>query len=176
MNVLDRNDESVRWQPHWSVPEGDGSNAESSQMILAVSYDDFLLLSDAKRGIKSLSVQDLFLGIDRLSSYGYIPEVFEAEIIHRFMEPIIFLPMAILIIIIGWRFRAIKRSRFMVFPMIAILPVVFSGVTVFARNIAQTIGTSLILTMSFVAAFIVFFAINFVFFVVVLIVLAGQHG
>jgi hypothetical protein len=172
MNVLDRNDETVSWQPVWSGPQ----TQNSSQVILNVSYEDFLLLSDAKRSFASLSVQDLFMGIDRLSSYGYIPEIFEAEILNRFMEPITFLPVAMLIIIIGWRFRAIKRPRFMIFPMIGVLPVVFNGLTAFYRNIAHIIGTSLILSMSFSGAFLVFLAINSVCFIIVLIILAGQHG
>jgi hypothetical protein len=175
MNVLDRNDETIRWQPHWSISETNDIS-ESSQMILNVSYDDFLLLSDAKKGLRTLSVKNLFLGIDRLGAYGYIPEIFEAEILNRFIEPMSFLPAAIFIIIIGWRFRAIKRPRYIMFPMIAVLPVVFNGVTAFYRNIAHTFGTSLILSMNFTGALLVFFAVNFVIFILVLIILAGQHG
>jgi hypothetical protein len=172
MNVLDRNDETVRWQPTWSGPE----SLNSVQMILNVSYEDFLLLSDAEKGLGALPVQSLFQGIDRLSTYGYIPEIFEAEILNRFTEPVSFLPMAILIIIIGWRYRAIKRPRYIILPMIGVLPVVFNGLTAFYRNIVHTLGTSLILTMSFSSALVVYVAISFVFFVLVLIILAGQHG
>jgi hypothetical protein len=172
MNVLDRNDENVHWQPEWSGPE----SPNTSQLILDVSYEDFLLLSDAKRNLASLPVHNVFLGMDRLSSYGYIPEIFEAEILNRFMEPISFLPMALLIIIIGWRFRAIKRPRYIIFPMIAVLPIVFNALTAFYRSIVHTFGTGLILSMSFTAALFVFFAFSFVCFIVVLIILAGQHG
>jgi hypothetical protein len=172
MNVLDRNDETAGWQPSWSGP----LPQQSTQMMLDVSYEDFILLSDAERGLAGLSVQNLFLGIDRLSSYGYIPEIFEAEILNRFTEPLSFLPAAILIIIIGWRFRAIKRPRYIMIPMIAVLPVVFNGLTAFYRNISHMIGTTLILNMSFTGALLVFLGMSFVFFVIVLIILAGQHG
>jgi hypothetical protein len=60
--------------------------------------------------------------------------------------------------------------------MVAVLPVVFGGLTAFYRSVAHTIGTSLILSMTFSSAMFVFFAINAVFFVLVLIILAGQHG
>ncbi len=176
MHVLDRNDETIRWLPRWSRPESANGNAAGTQVMLNVSYEDFLLLSNAERGINSLSLRNLFQGIDQLSSYGYIPEVFEAEILNRFMEPMSYLPLAVLIIIIGWRFRAIKRPRYIIFPMIGMLPVVFSGLTAFSRNIVHTIGTSLILSMSFTGAFLVFFAVNFVCFIFALIMLAGQHG
>ncbi len=172
MNVLDRNDKNSEWKPVWSGPE----RTNNTQIIMDVSYDDFLLLSNARRGLDGLSVQNLFQGISRLGSYGYIPEIFEAEILDRFAEPIVFLPMAILAIIIGWRFRAIKRTRYMIIPMIGILPVVFNGVVAFYRSVAHTIGVSLILNMSFMAAMTAFFAINFIFFILVLIILAGQHG
>lgn len=172
MNVLDRNDENTRWQPQWSGAE----SVNSVQMILDLSFEDFLLLSNAKRGVGSLSVHNLFEGIGRLSAYGYIPEIFEAEILNRFMEPLFFLPMAILSIVIGWRFRAIKKPRYIILPMIGVLPVVFNEVTAFYRSIAHTIGTSLILSMSFTGALLVFFAFNFVYFIIVLIILAGQRG
>ena len=172
MNALDRNDKHAGLIPESTGPE----KPAGSQLILDVTYDDFLVLSQVRRGLEGLSVQDLFEGIQRLGAYGYIPEVFEAEILNRFAEPIIFLPMAILVIILGWRFRAIKRPRYMIIPMTAVLPVVFAGVTAFYRSVTNTVGISLVLSMGFTAALLTFFGISFVFFVIVLIVLAGQHA
>ncbi|GHV91148.1 hypothetical protein AGMMS50268_16510 [Spirochaetia bacterium] len=116
MRALDRYDKNKRWEPTWIFPESAPIAAAASersiigdtQIILDMSYENFFLLSSVKRGVDNLSIGELFTAAKNLGPYGYIPQVFESEAIYRLCEPLIFLPVAILVIVIGWRFRAKK--------------------------------------------------------------------
>ncbi|GHV61878.1 hypothetical protein AGMMS49587_07170 [Spirochaetia bacterium] len=169
MRALDRYDKTKRWEPVWESPAGD------TQIILDMNYENFLLLSRVKRGVDNLSVGELFTAAKNLGPYGYIPQVFEAEAIYRLCEPLIFLPIAIFTIIIGWRYRAKKRPRYIAVPMLFVLPLVFNGLVHFYRHILNTLGTWTVLSLGFSSATVIFPVGIGVLFVISLISLAFQH-
>ncbi|MDR1428861.1 MAG: hypothetical protein LBI85_01105 [Spirochaetaceae bacterium] len=177
LRTLDRENKERRWEP---VREGQAGTADeepgSAQLVLDITYDDFLLAAEARRGLEHLSIGDLLDGAKSLGTRGHIPELFQAEVLHRLGEPLLFLPFAITAIIAGWRFRAQKRPRYMGIPMIAIIPLVFAALFAALRVLVHNAGSFLVLTLSFVPALAVFSAALLVFFIVSLIVLAGQHG
>ncbi|GHT69605.1 hypothetical protein FACS1894110_19390 [Spirochaetia bacterium] len=174
MRALDRYDKNKRWEPTWEFPEG--KPAGDTELILDMSYEDFLLLSRVKRGTDNLSIMELFSAAKNLGPYGYIPQVFESEAIYRLCEPLIFLPMAIFIIIIGWRYRAKKRPRYIAVPMLFVLPLVFNGLVHFYRYILNTLGIWATLSLGFSSAVAIFAAGIGVLFVISLISLASQQG
>jgi hypothetical protein len=181
MRTLDRYDKDKRWEPVWTGPEGDSPAAERSiigdaQIILDLDYDNFLLLSRVKRGVDNLSVAELFTAAQNLEPYGYIPQVFQAEVIYRLCEPLFFLPMAMLSIIIGWRYRPRKLPKYIIIPMLFILPLVFNGAVHLYRSILNTLGIWTILSLGFPAALLIFTIGVGVLFVLSLIILAAQHG
>ncbi|MDR1109071.1 MAG: hypothetical protein LBL19_08560, partial [Spirochaetaceae bacterium] len=116
MLALERQDENVQWKPVWTgdlLPEP-GIN----EAIVDMSYETFSLITRINRGTEHLFLGELFDAAKNLENYGYIPQVFEAEILRRVSNPLILLPVTILVIIAGWRFRAKKQPRHVVLPML----------------------------------------------------------
>ena len=174
LRSLDRTDKNRRWEP---VVRSPGQNAPSSiQITLPVSWENFLLLSNIHRGLSSLSPADLKRAAENLGSCGYQAQVFETELIRRFAEPLLLLPLGIFAIVIGWRYRALKRSRYMGILMLGILPLVFNGAVNLCRGWVYNLGILAVVSLGFTAAAVIFAAGITVLLVLFLIMLAAQHG
>jgi hypothetical protein len=171
MQALDRHDSAKRWGPSWS-----GGPPESSRLILELSYENFLLLIRASRGLNNLFIGQLWSAAGSLGNYGYIPEVFQAEIINRLGKPLFFLPLAVIALILGWRFRARKRPRYLFIPMLALLPLVFNGIVQFCGAFLDTLGIWAVVYMGFTAALAAFIGGIAALFVLLLIILAAQRS
>ena len=169
MRALDRYDQNLRWEPEWSLGRGD------ARIILGISYEDLLLLSLVRRGLPNLQLSELLTSSNILGSMGNVPQVFQAEILNR-LGALFFLPMAILSIVIGWRFRAKSKPRYFFILMLPVLPVVFHVIVLLYRTVLNTLGIWLVLSLGFGTAFIVFIAALVLSFFLSLILLAAQHG
>ncbi|MDR0583313.1 MAG: hypothetical protein LBG57_03050 [Treponema sp.] len=178
MRALDRHDRNLRWEPEWSLGGVSTGTAQSggAQITLDLSYETFLLLSKIRQGLSNLQIGELFSASKIIGEAGYIPQVFEAEILNRLGTPLFFLPMSIIAIIIGWRLRAKNRVRYLFIPLLPVLPVVFNGIAHLYQSVLNTLGIWLILALGFSMALVVFIAVLSVSFVISLIVLAAQHG
>jgi hypothetical protein len=174
LRALDRNDSSIWYEPVWSgTPPADLGDA---QIALDITYENFLLLSKARRRVDSLFMSDLFAMGNNFEAYGYIPQVFQHEILRRIIEPLMLLPLGVAAIIIGWRFRAKKRPKFLGVPMLVILPLVFNWIVHVIRSLTNTLGLWLLLSLGFTIA-VAAFVIGILFlFIIALIVLAAQYG
>jgi len=174
MRALDRYDGGLRWEPKTlSFSEAAPSAA---QLTLNIAWDDFRLLSDISRGNGLLSPADLVRLSGFGSDYGYLPQIFQAELINRFADPVLFLPLLILVLAMAWRFRAMKKPRYIWFPMLGILPVVFNGLFNFVINCFNNIAVWAVVSLGFSAAIIAFAAGALILFLLSLIILAAQHG
>jgi hypothetical protein len=174
MRALDRIDKTKRWEPE---AQGMGQRApESAQITLGIKWDDFLLLSEIRRGPDFLSIGELHLAARSLGNRGYLSKVFEAELIQRFAEPVFLLPISIFAIIIGWRFRSLRRSRYLRIPMLGILPLVFAGFTHFYRGCFNNLGIWAVVSLGFSNAVILFSAGALILLIFSLVILAAQHG
>jgi hypothetical protein len=174
MRALDRYDRDKRWEPlltGTAIPPGD-----TTQLILDLSYEDFLVLSRLRRGLDNLDLGDLFIAEKKLGAYGYIPQVFQGEIIYRFCEPVFFLPITIFALLIGWRFRAKTRPRYMGLPMLAVLPLVFYGVVHFYRSCLNNLAVWAAVSFGFSAALALFISGTVFLFTLSLILLSAQHS
>jgi lipopolysaccharide export LptBFGC system permease protein LptF len=173
-HALDREDETKQWEP---VKEGLGENPPlGATLTLNLSWNDFILLSDIRRGTENLPVNQLFEASRVAGNFGYIPQVFEAELIRRFAQPIFFLPFAVLALVVGWRYRAQKRPRYIAVPMMALLPLVFNGAVHFAGSFLNNAGIWAVITLGLTGAIVGFAAGAFLFLIISLIILAAQHG
>ncbi|MDR1025724.1 MAG: hypothetical protein LBL56_08350 [Treponema sp.] len=164
------------------------SSIGDNQIMLDLSFESFILLCNTWRGLgvpigstrvsplDGFSLGDLFAAAQSLSPYGYVPQVFEAEIIYRLCEPLFFLPAAVIIIIMGWRFRALSRARFVFVPMLFILPLVFNGLVYFYRQVFNILGIFSLLNLGFSATLIIYALAAGILFVLSLIVFAAQHS
>ena len=169
MRALDRNDRNLRWEPEWLFGSGD------TRILLGLSYDNFLLLSLARQGLPNLQIDELLASSKILGSAGHVPQIYQAEVLNR-LGALFFLPMAVIAIAVGWRFRARSKPRYFFILMFPILPVVFNGAVFLYRTVLNTLGIWLVLSLGFGTALIVFIAALVVFFFLSLILLAAQHG
>jgi hypothetical protein len=176
MRALDRRNRDLRWEPEWGLGAENVRRPGDAQITLDVSYETFLFLSQIRQGLSGLRVMELFSASQMAGAAGYVPQVFEAEILNRLGAALFLLPMSIIAIIIGWRFRAKSRVRYLFAPLLFLLPVVFNGLAHLYRNLLNTLGIWLILALGFYGALGVFIAIIVAAFIVSLIVLAAQHG
>jgi hypothetical protein len=172
--ALDRVDKDLRWEP---IVQGMGEAPPEGPLLnLNLAWKDFLLLVDLRRGVDNLPVQDLIGAANAVGNFGHLPQIFQAEFIHRIARLILFLPLAIFILILGWRYRAMKRPRYWAYLMMGILPVVMHGLVQFARSWVNNIGIWSVITLGFSGAIIAFAAGSFVLLVLSLIILAAQNG
>jgi hypothetical protein len=84
--------------------------------------------------------------------------------------------MAILVIVIGWRYRTKARPRYLFFLLLPVLPVVFNGFVFFYRNLLNTVGIWLVISLGFASALTIFIAALAVILFISLIILSAQHG
>jgi len=175
MRSLDRHDRTKRWEPEWDGQNRTAYNPETAQITLNISYETFLMLSEMRQRLPSLYINSLFTAAKMAGETGYIAEVFQAEILNRLGACLFFLPMAVIVIIVGWNFRARHHPRYLFALAIPVLPLVFNGLTFLYRTIFNTIGISLIVNFGFSAALTALIVILSVSFVLSLIALAAQH-
>jgi hypothetical protein len=171
---LDRNDEKVRWEPVWSL--GKAPDSISNRVLLAVSWDEFILTTRARKGIELLSVPDLNRGAKLLGQDGFITEAFRAEIIRRIAEPFAFLALSILFLTIGWRMRSPRGAGWLGYVMLALLPFAVNLVVQAYRFLTSTsaLAFTLLLPFGWAVAAILGFHILMLF--IALVFLAGQRG
>jgi len=174
LRALDRLDTNRRWEP---VTWGMGQSApETAQIALTVSWDDFILLSEIRRGISTLSPAELKRAAENLEAYGNKPAVFYVELLRRFTEPLLLLPLGVLAIILGWRYRALKRPRYMAYLMLCAMPLIFSAAINLSRSWINGLAILAVASVGFTVAAVFFAAGIMVLLVSFLIILAAQHG
>ncbi|MCL2765658.1 MAG: hypothetical protein FWD40_10325 [Treponema sp.] len=170
-HALDRYDKDYFYEGQWLL-----GNPPAGGLILDISYEDFLLVSHVRHGLANLQIDELFSAANRLNNAGYVNQIFQAEILNRFGTALFFLPMAIIIIVIGWRYRAKKKPRYFFVLLLPVLPVVFHGFTFLYRSVLNTIGIWLVLSAGFTAALIVYIFTLAVTLFISLIALSAQHS
>ena len=174
MHALDRLDGSHSWSVETS---SFGAAAPSNtQLSLNLGWDEFILLSGISRGYQNLGPAQLMAISGLGSGYGYLPQIYETEIISRFAEPLLFLPILVLVLALGWRLRAVNRPRYIWLPMLGIFPLVFNGMFQFIRNLLGNIALWAVISAGFTASIFAFSAGILVMLFLSLIVLSAQHG
>jgi hypothetical protein len=176
MRALDRHDSTKRWEPEWDAQGEISYYPATAQITLNIDYETFVTISEMRQRLPSLQFGELFTAAKLAGDTGYIPQVFEAEILNRLGTSLFFLPMSVIAIIIGWYFRARHRPRYFFVLLLPILPLVFNAMAYLYRAVLNTVGISLILSLGFSLALPVFIAILSFAFILSLILLAAQHG
>jgi hypothetical protein len=174
MRALDRHDRGKRWEPVWSGSQGSGIG--DAQILLDLSYEEYLLLSRVRRGVDNLYMGELFTAAETLGSFGHIPQVFQAEIVRRIAEPALFLSLSITAIAAGWRLRAKKRPRYLGIPMLGILPLALNGLVHLFRALVSLLALGSVISLGFSPAIAIILGGGILLFFLSLILLAAQHG
>jgi uncharacterized membrane protein len=170
MHALDRFDKDSNYESEWLFGE-----ERPGGILLDISYEDLLLFSHIRQGLSNLQINELFSASGKVETAGYIPQIFQAEILNRIGSVLFFLPMAVFSVVIGWRYRAKKRPRYIFAMMLLILPVVLHGLVFLYRSVINTLGIWLVLSIGFTPALVVFIAAMTVMMFISLITLAAQH-
>jgi len=175
LRALDRHDRTKRWEPEWTAQNNTVYHPQMAQVTLDIDYETFLMLPQMRQGLPSLDINALFAASSIAGETGYIPEVFEAEVINRLGSCLFFLPMAVLAIIIGWRYRAKQRPRYFFVLLLPVLPVVFNGMVYLYRIVLNSVGISLVINLGFSLALTALIVILALSFFISLILLAAQR-
>jgi len=170
-HALDREHQEKGFEGEWLIGE-----KSAGGILLDVSYDIFLLVTQVRHGLTNLQVNELYQASKKLESTGYISRIFQAEILNRLGTVIFFLPLAIFTIIIAWRYRAKTKPRYLFVLLLPILPIVFHCMVFLYRSVFNTLGIWLVITFGFIPAFIIFIAAFTVLLVISLISLAAQRS
>jgi len=170
-HALDRYDKNHNYRSEWFI-----GSEPAGGIVLNVKFEDFLLLSGVRRGLSNLQIIELYNASKKLGDSGYIKQIFEAEILNRLGSALFFLPAAVFVIIIAWRYRAREKPRYLFILLLPVLPVVFHGFVYLYRVVFNTLGVWLVLTAGFTAAIIVFLVTLAVTLLISLIALSAQHS
>jgi hypothetical protein len=171
MHALDRMNKDKYYDSEWLI--GDKT---VGGIFLDISYEDLLLLSYVRRGLHNLQIDELYLAASKFDKAGYVYQIFQAEILNRLSTILFFLPMAVFIIALGWRYRIISKPRYIFVLMLPVLPVVFHSFVYLYRSVFNTVGIWLVLSVGFVPSLIVYIVVMALALFISLITLAAQHN
>jgi hypothetical protein len=172
LQAFNRDYEQMRWGPVWY---GDPpQDAPVNQFVLAISYENFLLSSVASRNLDGFFLRDIWSIASNLPAYGYVPEVYLTQVINKIMEPMLFLPLMMFSLTLGWAFRGKKHLSFSVYPMFILLPIVLNELILMFRGVSEILCAFAVLTFGFTATLLLSFATVFALFVMSVVILAFQ--
>jgi hypothetical protein len=174
MRAVDRTDPAVFQEPEWSVMEN--SINTGAQIFLNLPYEDFLLAAAAANSIKGFFLYDLWTGAATLGSMGYIPQIFYTEIIRAVYTPLLFLPLCIFALIIGWKYRSKRKVPYALPPMFFILPLVFQTIVLVIDRIFNLVSIWTVLSFGFTRAAIICVSSAAALFLLTLFLLAAQRS
>jgi hypothetical protein len=170
-HALDRYDQNNNFEGEWLL----GSSTPGG-ILLDISYEDLLLLSYIRRGLTNLQIDELHFAAGKVGNAGYVYQIFHAEILNRLGSALFFLPLAIFIIVLSWRYRIKSKPRYIFVLMLPVLPVVFNGLVFLYRSVFNTVGIWLVLSIGFAAALAVYIVILALSLFISLIILSAQHS
>ncbi|MDR2491424.1 MAG: hypothetical protein LBD20_08500 [Spirochaetaceae bacterium] len=174
LRAIDRGNSAVHWLPLWTGGENKIDGA--SQLLLDITYEDFLLAASGRRTIETYYLANFSAAASRLAPYGYVQEIFQTEIIRIISEPLMFLPLAIFSIIVGIRYRSRNRPRFSAIPMMIILPLVFDAVFLLILGTLEKFYTMAVIAAGMTAAAVCAISLIVLLIIASFLTLAAQHG
>jgi len=170
-NALDRKNKDKGYESEWHL-----GSSDTGAIFLDLSYEELMLISNVRHGLANLKMNELFDASKELDNAGYVYQIFQAEILNRLGSALFFLPIAIFVIVIAWRYRAKTKPRYLFVLLLPILPIVFHGFVHLYRSVFNTMGIWLVLSIGFSAALAVYIVTLAAALFVSLIVLAAQHS
>jgi hypothetical protein len=174
LQAINRNYEQINWGPSWTgTPPG---GTPKTQLVLAISYEDFLLASLAGRPLDGFFLSDIWALASRMENYGYVPEVYQAEIINSVVQPLLFLPLMMFSLTIGWILRCKNHRSFSILPMFILMPVILTALINLLRDIVSNSCVFVVVSFGFSAALAIGFAAAMFLFVLGIVCLAAQRS
>ena len=124
LRSIDRDTEGITSGPRYQYAS-DKSGCPD-QIVLPVSYDDFLLLCDASQGADYMGLISLLRFVSKAKQFGYSEEVFAQVLLNRMLYPLFMLIILIVFASFAWNYRIgehllFKASYIFVFPFCSLL-------------------------------------------------------
>jgi hypothetical protein len=175
-HAVDREDSQTQQKATWEVYNTTNSIYTADQFYLDLVYEDFLLAATASESTKLFFAGDLFRSTDKLKSFGFIPQVFYAGIVRTIYIPVLFLPLSIFALLIGWKYRARRKVPYSIFPMLIVLPFVFETIVLIVRKMFNIISIWTTLAFGFQMSCFISIGTAVFLFLLMLFLLAAQRG
>ena len=171
LQALDRNNESSVWETIFSP-----SDFSASYLTVDIDYEDFLALAKlSSSGVDELYVSELFRAAHNYGSFGYLKSVFYSELLYRFIEAMLFMPITIIVLCIGWHYRARGSTHIFVIVFCFIAPFIFTVLLSCYRSILGSLVTSSVIFFGFPLSVFLFIVADIALFISSLILLARQN-
>ncbi|MDR1469054.1 MAG: hypothetical protein LBT00_07145 [Spirochaetaceae bacterium] len=175
-------------------PGGENDRIGDAELVIDMAYEDILIATSAIQGGAGIGTgsggagnsateigdtnyrfASLHAAVNRLPDYGFIPELFSVLEIRSIAEPLMLLPLSIFAIILGWRYRVrTRRARYVLFPMLVVLPIVFNTLVHLFRHLNNSFAVWAVLSFGLSVAIALSVGIAAVLFIIAVVVLAYQ--
>ncbi|MDR1096350.1 MAG: hypothetical protein LBL31_08160 [Spirochaetaceae bacterium] len=153
MRALDRQNKDLRWEPVWQDLSEETARDDSAELVVDMAYEDLIIACESGIADTNYRFASLRTAGERLANYGFVPEVFSVLEIRSISEPLMLLPLSILAVIIGWRYRVrARRAPYALAPMLIVLPVVFNTLVHLCRHLANLLAIWAVLSVRLPAA------------------------
>ena len=147
--------------------------------MILLSIDPNLLpnFSAGKNTIEKISLNDLFAVMDLYDSAGYNRHDIELAFLLKIVKTCLFMILSLLCISIGWAYRARYLGRpplitYLIMPVTPFINAVLISLFIYFHRIMLGF---LLVTAGFTVALFALVALEFVLFIISLLVLSGQR-
>jgi hypothetical protein len=173
MRCLHRSDPKITFYPEYIV----GGPGEKGHMVALNQEIQHLPYYDPDRAsISRMSISELWRIRNSYERAGYDRQDIEMEFIMRILNPFLFLIVSLLAVCMGWAYRAryLGRPPLLTYLLIPTLPFLVSHVIELLVHGHRILLGFILVSLSFTVAIVVLIALQAVFLVISLLVLAGQ--
>ena len=125
LRSIDRDTEGVTEGPLYRYASSDKKGG-SDRIVLPLSYEDLLLLTEVSRGAEYMNMISLFRFVGKGARFGYADEVFAQVLLNRILYPLFMLILFIWFAAFAWNYRIgetslFKMSWIFAFPFFSVL-------------------------------------------------------
>lgn len=122
--AVDKQRDAVALKP--LVLEGTMPRDHQASMVLPFSYRDFELIIAANKGVKSMTLPQLYTFRQQGAQYGFPAQIYHRELLARISDMFLILIISIYMLVLAWCFRIPPHQQFrhtwaMAFPLFFVL-------------------------------------------------------
>jgi hypothetical protein len=173
MHCLHRSDREKTFFPDYEV----GGPGEKGHMVVLNQQIQHLPYYDPDRNsIYRMGISELWRIRDSYSRAGYDRQEIEMEFLMRILNPFLYLIVSLLAVSVGWAYRAryLGRPPILTYVLIPGVPFLVSQVIELLVHGHRILLGFIFVTLSFTVALVLLIALQAVFLIISLLVLAGQ--
>ncbi|MGL4982884.1 MAG: hypothetical protein ACRC4W_08545 [Treponemataceae bacterium] len=154
LNAIDRENPHITLKPTYTFQSP--SKKPSTVHVCSITFDDFLLLTEATRGPKEMLVTSMIAFLPKAQQYGFVYDIYYQALCNRGIRPFVYFLLSILAATIAWKFR-LKNKTYIKFYWLFFLPIftiIIYYIIEFTLYIMNTLIYILIMYNSPIAIFV----------------------